>query len=381
MSVGAGSNRFLFIDGLRGLAAFAVMFSHLAPAELWNWTDRTFTADVKPQHLLGSLGVRIFFAISGFVIAHCLVGVRVTPRFAANFMLRRSIRLDPPYWATILVAAAVGWMIASYFGGRFQLPSAGAFLSHMVYLYPFFGYEPIVGVFWTLVLEVQFYLAFLFVVFAAQRLAGDGPRSPRRFGRWLGGLLLGTAMVSEACRLAPFPWFLNFWHEFAIGAVVCLYRSRTINIVPLAVLLAFKLGALVHQPEFDRAVTLFTGAALTAAVFSGGIVHWLSFRPIQFLGAISYSLYLIHPVIGLRVLRIRHHVELPGGSVLWSLLSMVVSIAAAWIMWRYVERTSIALAKRFRPTETAAYPPTTPEMGVSGRSKQAMGSPNIALGR
>lgn len=44
----------------------------------------------------GNLGVAVFFVLSGFVIAHSLHGVRVTPSVVGRLMLRRSLRLDPP---------------------------------------------------------------------------------------------------------------------------------------------------------------------------------------------------------------------------------------------------------------------------------------------
>ena len=49
----------------------------------------------------GSAGVPIFFVISGFVIAYSVRNARVTPGYLANYALRRSVRLDPPYWTTI----------------------------------------------------------------------------------------------------------------------------------------------------------------------------------------------------------------------------------------------------------------------------------------
>jgi peptidoglycan/LPS O-acetylase OafA/YrhL len=43
--------------------------------------------------------VDVFFVVSGFVIAHSLFGATITPKYAERFILRRSLRLDPPYRA------------------------------------------------------------------------------------------------------------------------------------------------------------------------------------------------------------------------------------------------------------------------------------------
>src|SRR5690349_21798798 len=63
-------------------------------AQLPRWIDRIF----KDGHLGGA----IFFALSGFVIARSVRHATVTPSYLVRFALRRSIRLDPPYWASIL---------------------------------------------------------------------------------------------------------------------------------------------------------------------------------------------------------------------------------------------------------------------------------------
>src|SRR5208282_311558 len=93
-----GEKRFLLVDALRGIAAMSVVVFHLAEG---HHVDQFMT--VAPVWLItviehGDLGVAIFFVLSGFVIAHSLYGRNVTLSLAGRFMLRRSLRLDPPYW-------------------------------------------------------------------------------------------------------------------------------------------------------------------------------------------------------------------------------------------------------------------------------------------
>jgi peptidoglycan/LPS O-acetylase OafA/YrhL len=88
--------RFKFVDALRGIAAVSVVLFHLKEGKhipnlyalMPKWLQTLF------DH--GVLGVSIFFVLSGFVIAHSLYKQHVTLRLAGRFMLRRSIRLDPP---------------------------------------------------------------------------------------------------------------------------------------------------------------------------------------------------------------------------------------------------------------------------------------------
>ena len=63
-----------------------------------------------PIHFIitnGWFGVDIFFVISGLVIAHSVGNSVITPRYFANFALRRSIRIDPPYWVALIVCVLV----------------------------------------------------------------------------------------------------------------------------------------------------------------------------------------------------------------------------------------------------------------------------------
>src|SRR5579872_7415052 len=90
------SQRLAFVDGLRGVAALAVMLYHLV--------GRT-SAGVLTQY--GFLGVAIFFVLSGFVIASVVGDRRVDAGFLGRFALRRMVRLDIPYWLNIALAIAL----------------------------------------------------------------------------------------------------------------------------------------------------------------------------------------------------------------------------------------------------------------------------------
>ena len=87
--------RFLFVDGLRGFAALAVVLFHLLIAVnqtagdwIWPVFEKLFS--------YGHLGVDMFFVISGFVIRLSVRNAEHTLGYLFRFAVRRSIRLDPP---------------------------------------------------------------------------------------------------------------------------------------------------------------------------------------------------------------------------------------------------------------------------------------------
>jgi peptidoglycan/LPS O-acetylase OafA/YrhL len=98
-------NRVAELDGLRGIAALWVVFYHL-----WGAIERReidWVPSLVSEFLrAGWLGVDIFFMLSGFVITHSVANIRVTLTFIPKFILRRSVRIDPPYWAAIGLAIA-----------------------------------------------------------------------------------------------------------------------------------------------------------------------------------------------------------------------------------------------------------------------------------
>src|SRR5207244_3567232 len=131
--------RFLFLDSLRGLAALSVALFHCFNHWVSPIHDQLALVLPRPVQVLlehADLGVEIFFVLSGFVIAHSLFGHAVTPRFAGNFALRRSLRLDPPYWTMILISVAWPYLLMpTLVHGMFaRLGGVGGMLVNMLYL-------------------------------------------------------------------------------------------------------------------------------------------------------------------------------------------------------------------------------------------------------
>ncbi|HEY5876170.1 MAG TPA: acyltransferase, partial [Ilumatobacteraceae bacterium] len=157
MSNSSRPEHYGFLDALRGLAALWVVFNHIAlplagddlPLPLRVWLIE-----------YGGLGIQVFFAISGFVIAHSLRKVHMDTGEFRNYAARRFARLSPPYYAALILALVVSYTSAQFKAESWALPSPGRFLAHLVYLPDLLDMEMINGVHWTLFLEVQFYVLF-----------------------------------------------------------------------------------------------------------------------------------------------------------------------------------------------------------------------------
>lgn len=343
-------DRLAFADGLRGLAALWVVLFHASEGKhierltalLPRWLD-VFVFE------WGHLGVVLFFVLSGFVMMQSVRGIDDSRPFGARFLARRLVRLTPPYYASIALVLAYGLLKSAIEGAPANAPSAPTVVAHAFYLQDIVGLPTISVVYWSLGIEIQFYLAFVLLLAAM-----------RRYGR---------LRVLAASSVVALPWafgwvvdpvfrgsFLPFWFAFMLGAVVneALAARRA---VPL---LSALLVALVAAWLASRSSVV--GAAVgAAALLLGGravppVGRWLRSRPLQFLGLVSYSLYLTHnQVSGGTAFVVRRFLPpTPGGEL--ALLACVVAacLLVAWVLLVIVERPSMAASRRIALPRRAA---------------------------
>jgi hypothetical protein len=349
--------RLAFIDALRGLAAVSVMLYHFCTGGL----SLPALRDGLPELVVGALGhgwlgVQTFFVLSGFVIAYAIGDRPVTPRGAALFALRRQVRLDPPYWASIVFAAGHAWRRKLLWGGDRTAPSATDILANVLYLQEILQVRAVQAVYWTLCIEVQLYLTFAVMLAALDRHARAAATvAPRVLTAWVvfvtGAWSLDAALLWRA-RTA---WVITHWYLFAMG--VCTWYALAGHL-PRGALLAGLLGASIASFQFDR-IEPAVGAAVAAVVYLVGrrdaLATLLSGRVWQWLGRLSYSVYLVHTVAGAisRGMLRRPWLERSvGGVAVIVVCAMSLSFALAWLLHVTVERRAIAWASRIRWQDT-----------------------------
>jgi peptidoglycan/LPS O-acetylase OafA/YrhL len=344
--------RFVFVDGLRGIAAMWVVLFHsaagghipglLAAMPVW------LAAVIKNGHL----GVSIFFVLSGFVIAHSVYGERSTISFVARFMLRRSIRLDPPYWFAIALCIAFAVLSAVIVSDKSapQL-SWGQILAHVLYLQDLLSYPQINWVFWTLCIELQFYLVYV-ILLALARNNPDLPFQGRSTAVWLAAAAI-VSLLWPTGFLTASPWpgsFLPLWYGFLLG-VGAYWTWRNQTLLPYFVVFALTIaGAAALSGNMFALVCAATAFALWLAAVSSRMMMSLNWSWLQFLGLVSYSLYLTHNSITGATFRVGY--MLTSRSMLWEAIwwmaSIGASVAFAGLMWRVIEKPSMQLARKVR---------------------------------
>lgn len=192
------------LHGLRGLAALAVVFFHwgqVMPAgsrwlAQWQWGPEPWMNLSLPV-ASGWQGVTLFFVLSGYLLAAQWVQPPTRPGAVWQFWWRRARRIYPAVWAQCVVLAVLGlWL-----GGRWSHDLGAWLLNASLWLHlPPFHAVPINGVWWTLPVELGFYLVLPAMGWLGWQLAprlGDASR-----GRWRAWVLLWalSLAVSVAWR-------------------------------------------------------------------------------------------------------------------------------------------------------------------------------------
>ena len=355
----APAERYRLLDALRGGASVAVLCHHLLrDSALYTALHATLPAFFIDFFGFGGRGVEVFFVLSGFVIAHSLRHNPMTGASIGNFVVRRQLRLDPPYWCVLALMLALQWVQLQIPALQTPpLPSLKTVALNLIYLHNIIGAPQISDVAWTLCIEIQFYLVFLLILWVGR--GAPKPSAENNASSLSVALTMGTGLAALALK---FVWaspavFTVYWHYFAGGAL-CYWAWRGL-ISPRALALfglAFGVSA-AFSPRYHPAISatmaamltgLFTIALIYLAAWRGQIARWGDYPALQYLGRISYSLYLIHLPVLLIVMNLGYKITRNNGAaaLIWAVIAGVASVGAAHLLYLWVEKPSIRWASQ-----------------------------------
>ena len=317
------------LDTLRGIAAMSVCLYHFICTTI-NFIDNKTLLTVFDN---GKLDVHMFFIISGFVIPWSMFSSGYTLRSFFRFLFKRFIRLEPPYIASILLALTVLILKNNIpgLGTPEPIPSASRIFLHLGYVIPFVdGYSWINQVYWTLAIEFQYYLsiALLFPLLIHPMA-------------WFRFVFYGAAI---APTFTTGPAFLPHWLPvFLLGILVFLKFSERISDPEFYIVSAVAFGAICYNIEIaSMLVCLFTYCMILMFTnFSNGVT--------RFFGNISYSIYLIHPLVGASLVNyFSHRVDTSTGKLLVVLIGVAATVLSSYIMYLLIERPSKKISSKIK---------------------------------
>ncbi|MBO2454345.1 acyltransferase [Actinomadura barringtoniae] len=370
-----GQGRLRELDTLRFVAAAAVMMHHfVARSAGWGPENYYKLHGLSQITQYGNLGVDLFFLISGFVILMSSWG-RTMDQFAAS----RIVRIFPAYWFAVVLALVL-WattgvsQIAPGPEGRGPLD---AFLPNLTMLQEGVGAQPMEGVYWTLWVELHFYILIAFLIWRGITY--------RRCVTFMVAWLLAGLFAQESDFKPLIVMLFPIWAPYFVAgmAFYLMWRFGPNLVLGLITLASWAMATyyrttvinpdLKLPPSRDLAIPIgVTLAFLIMALVATRKLSWLGWRGGTVLGALTYPLYLVHETIG-RVLWEFYRDNLTD----WQLLGLCIAVAlpSAYIVYRLVEvpsqkvlrpRMKAALA-RIREQSAAALDSKAPSRSASER--------------
>lgn len=350
-------SRFAAIDALRGIAALLVVLQHTSESfvKLPGVAQHgTLLADISKNLDFGRIGIICFFLISGFVIPSGLKAATNQP--IKKFAIRRFFRLYPAYWLSMLLAIG----LATWNNHEIQ---TSTIIANTTMLQSFFSEHHLIGLYWTLQIELVFY-CLCALLFTFGLLKND---------RFIFTVILAFFSLFVLIQIIPFfssvqinwnkefqllPYLLSlmflgsFYRKIydkkssdnklkyytIIGTVLCLG-------LPVFLLATSLLGYNLIENSFRFGVA----HSLAFLLFFMGL-HFLksSSKPILWLGTISYSLYLLHPLVMQVTMKFVNSNTLLQGYHLsiYILTNILISVFIASIIYKFIEKPAIDLGHR-----------------------------------
>ena len=317
------------ITAMRGVAALMVCLFHFLLSD--HGAEHLYDLDSTIVKLgeYGHYGVHVFFLISGFIIPYVMFGNNYKLKSIGRFMARRSIRLEIPYWS-VIVGTLLLWWFYTYKGDYYEYPpvSAERMISHLFYITEFVGEDWVNVIFWTLAIELQLYL-FLALVF------------PFVFknGQWIFWGFIGLLTVLGLHKFESFTFFNEFFWIFNIGFILAYAQYHKLNQWLMWAVILIQLY-FIYDRFLTEGLVLISISTLIMAFVNRKI------PVLDFLGKISYSLYLSHGLTGMQFLYISR--AYGWDSTLRFVLAIAITIVGAWLMYLLIEKPAIKLSKKLK---------------------------------
>ena len=371
------------LDSLRGLAALTVMVQHIClvlpvftiPYEACN---NTFVWLLRFTPLgfvnAGREAVIFFFVLSGFVLTLPFLRANKAPTYPA-YVIKRICRIYPPYLAAVIFAVAMNALfyrgpvpgLSGWFSLAWRPQIDWPLVLQHLFLINSFDHDRFNPVLWSLVIEMRISLLFPLFVYCVVKYD------------WklnlLGGALLHV--IGWGSFTLHHNHVINLTHDysstfcfmlmFIVGSLLAKNRHSLVDrftalsrvgryaglcLAFLAYTNAFWLEHLFHskiviqalhtQITKDTIVTVAVSAFIIMALASRKISSVLLFKPLHFLGKISYSFYLLHAVCLLALVHLLYG-KVPYGVII--LLTVAVSFGIATLGYYGLEMPSIRLGK------------------------------------
>jgi peptidoglycan/LPS O-acetylase OafA/YrhL len=344
--VAAPPGREFDIDSFRGFVCLCLVLLHFYTGNLNEYWQRLGGHCLEYAVWNLRFGVESFFILAGFMMAHML---RPAPGEAVSLTLylkRRFYRLIIPYWVAVLLATADRWLVWTVLKrGGDRLPDIWAVLAQLTLLQEVWNINEAALGLWSMVTLEQFYLiwlAFYALVRLLIRLGRVGPTGYGHPERVMAGLTFLACAGSAAALMVGYNyrWQLPLFAIYLTLGMLLYWALRQRFARPLFLAAVGLLAAVAIVTETSRPVTgLLTVAFLAPLARGYRLPKSVILRGLAYVGQRSYSVYLVHGIVGQRVFSLASKLGGRDDWVAFPLLAagLIATLLAAMLFYRYVE--------------------------------------------
>lgn len=338
-------NRYEWIDSTRAIAAISVVILHFWTFSLkhfpaTNYSDiiSLFVFDILD---LGKVGVALFFCISGFVIPHSLQQYK--DNNVTRFAINRFFRLYPLYWLSIIIAVASA--VTPY--------PIKVILGNITMIQGFLGIKDIMGLYWTLQIELVFYV-FCGILFKFEKLKDTRSILICTYLCTALALTMSTIRYISSIKL---PIALPLALTLMLFGIVWrrrildnedISRKTLFKFCSITIFSLLPISLLAYNKDYGYGETwyrYFFSYSLAICMFLALTTNFkILYKKISYLGKISYSIYLLHPLLGFPILL---YFKKIGVSIYLSIfIAMLATFIFSALTYHLLEIPSINYGRR-----------------------------------
>ena len=357
------------VQALRGIAAILVALYHCAGIQK-EALDPSRMAEISLLSGIwdrGYAGVDLFFVISGFIMVYVTHGKSYNKKDIGHFLYNRVTRIYPLWWIFASIMAL--YFFISY--GQVAPPDRVSDSNSLSYFIKSFllipqHHVPILGVGWTLIHEIYFYIVFAVFLFF------DRKKLPLLLFIWVVLIFLGALMGFNGDAARGYPSLVSslLTLEFIAGAFVALLITRRVFRFEKTCLFAgvfFVILAMIFYTDTSRQLTSWGRVAVYTFPFTliiygavicenKGFIYYPKF--LVSLGNWSYSIYLSHFLIFLTIRRLLEyaapylpkylHFQAEGwmDNLVFSIIALSGTIIFSALCYKFIEQPLLQLSRR-----------------------------------